>query len=292
MNAVEIRGLCKTYKEFALRGVDLELGEGFVGALIGRNGAGKTTLIKCLLELARRDGGEIRICGLPIPERGLEARALVGFVPEVPCLHEKLTPLAMGRIVSRFFRLWDQKRFEFLLERLAVPAGRKIRELSKGGRTKCQFALAMSHGAKLIVMDEPAASLDPVARREILSIMQEELERDGVSILISSHITSDLDKIADYFFVLDSGSIAISGTRIDLSERYRLVKGGLGEAELLVESAKAGLVRLMGMERGPHAFAALVEGREGAWRHLDARFLVENPSLEDLLILGSQGRKS
>ncbi|MDP3177408.1 MAG: ABC transporter ATP-binding protein [Spirochaetaceae bacterium] len=290
MNAIEINGLRKKYKDFRLEVESLELPEGYVGALVGRNGAGKTTLIKAILELVRRDSGEIRLLGLALPARSLEARAQVGFVPETLCLHETVTPRTMGRIVSRFFASWDGKRYDELLARLDIQADKKIKQLSKGQKMKCQVALALSHGARLLVMDEPAAGLDPIARREILAIMREELEREGLSILVSSHITSDLDRIADYFFVMDEGRVALSGTKVELAERYCLVKGGPAEAAVLERPDSAAGVRVLGIEKGTHGFAALVDGRREARRLLGESVVYENPGLEDVLALGAARR--
>jgi len=290
MKAIEIRGLRKKYKGFSLDVGSLDLPEGYVGALVGRNGAGKTTLIKAMLELVRRDSGEIRLLGLDLPARSLEARSMIGFVPETLCLSETTTSRTMGRIVSRFFPTWDGKRFSQLLERLEVPADKRIKLLSKGQKMKCQVALALSHRSRLLVMDEPAAGLDPIARREILAILREELEREGLSILVSSHITSDLDRIADYFFVMDGGQVALAGTKVELAERYCLIKGGASEAEVLERPLSAAGIRVLGIEKGAYGFAALVDGRREARRLLGDSAVYENPGLEDMLALGAARR--
>ncbi len=289
MNAIAVSGLVKRYRGFTLGGLDLELPEGYVGALIGPNGAGKTTLLKALIGLAPVDGGRIELLGLPMPAKDLEIKEELGFAPEQPCLFEGLTPLEMGELARPFFRGWDGKRYAELLARLSVEPRKRIKHLSKGAKMKCQLALALSRRARLLLLDEPAAGLDPEARRTVLDLVREEMEGEGRTALISSHITSDLDRIADYFFVLRGGKVALSGSRSDLEERLRLVRGDPAMAGRLEEACAAGRLGLLGLERGPAAFTALVDGAEAALAALDGRGLVERPRLEDLLVYGTKG---
>ncbi len=289
MNAVAVRGLVKRYRGFDLGKLDFEVPEGYVAALIGPNGAGKTTLLKALLGLAPLDSGEVEILGFAMPGEELRAKEEIGFAPETPCLYERLTPIEMGALAGGFFRAWDGARYAELLGRLDVPPRKRIKELSKGAKMKCQLALALSHKARLLVLDEPAAGLDPEARLELLDLIRAEMELEGRTALISSHITSDLDKIADFFFVLRAGRIVLSGSRTDLEERLRLVRGDPGQAELLEKAAARGSFGLLGMERGPRGFTALVDGGEAAAAAIGGHAVTEAPRLEDLLVYGTKG---
>ena len=226
MKALEVTNLTKRYRStIALDGVSLALEEGFVTGLVGLNGAGKTTLIKCVLNLVRANAGGIRVFGEDHwKERAVRSR--IGFVHEASYLPEQLHAADIERIARAAYASWDHAAFQHYLERFELPRRKKMKTWSKGMRMRLSLAVALSHHAELILMDEPSSGLDPIVRRDLLGVIGEELAREHRSFLISTHITSDLDRIADYVVVLDRGRVRLSVSRDQLGDEYALCRGG------------------------------------------------------------------
>ena len=189
--ALTVRGLCKAYPRFHLKDVTLHVPRGTVVGLIGENGAGKSTLIGAALGLLRRDAGVVRVLG----KETLDAETLgqVGVVFDGNNFPDMLSPAKLGRVLKRIYPSWDEPGYAALLERLGVPQDQKLREMSKGTRTKLSIVTALSHGSRLLVLDEPTSGLDPVVRDDILDLLWEFVQDEQNAVLISSHITSDLE---------------------------------------------------------------------------------------------------
>jgi ABC-2 type transport system ATP-binding protein len=286
MKVLEIRNLSKRYRSCALQEVSLELEEGYVMGLIGPNGAGKTTLIKLLLNLVPREGGEIRMFGLDALRHEREIKSRIGFVHETDYLIEDLTPLGMQQVVRRAYPRWEEKLYRGYLERFGLDPRRKIKTFSKGMRTKCALAIAFSHQAELLIMDEPTSGLDPLVRAEIVDLIAEQLQSEKRSFLISSHITSDLDKIADYVTLLDRGRVVLSASRNDIVENHHIVKGPL---ELLSNGTARLFLRL---RTNPYGFQGLTNRLEEVRAALGAQIVVERPNLEDIMLFTIKGERS
>jgi ABC-2 type transport system ATP-binding protein len=222
---LSVRGLTKRFEGFELADVSFEIPPGFVMGLVGPNGAGKTTTLKSILGLLRPDAGTVRVSGLDPQRDGVEARAQIGFVHDEPRFPRYLTLRDISAIVRRFYKGWDRKRFQHLMDAFELPPRKRFGVLSRGMRMKFALALALSHDAQLVVMDEPTTGLDPVFRRELLDVLQGLLENGRASILFSTHITADLDRIADYVTLLQDGRVVFSETKDDILERWGLVKG-------------------------------------------------------------------
>ncbi|MCK4516444.1 MAG: ATP-binding cassette domain-containing protein, partial [Spirochaetaceae bacterium] len=194
MNVLDVQSLVKSYKsKVALEGVSLRIEEGFVTGLVGPNGAGKTTLIKCVLNLTPADSGQIQVFGMD-HRRELEVRSRIGFVHESSYMFDQLNARETGTIARAAYDRWDAKTFAGYLDKFELPERTKIKTYSKGMKMRLALAVALSHEAELILMDEPSSGLDPLIRRELLEVIGEELAKEHRTFLISTHITSDLDR--------------------------------------------------------------------------------------------------
>lgn len=223
-NAVEIRGVTKKYDGFTLNNISFNVPKGSIMGFIGQNGAGKTTTIRSILNIISIDSGEIKIFGMDHvkDEAAIKERIAVVF-DELP-FHDTFTAQNMAKIFKGIYKNWNDEIYQNYLDRLQLPQKKKIGNFSKGMKMKLQIACALSHNAELLVMDEATTGLDPVVRSEILDIFLEYLQDDGHSILMSSHITSDLEKIADNVTFINRGEILLSGYKDKILEDHGLLK--------------------------------------------------------------------
>ncbi|NLE20745.1 MAG: ABC transporter ATP-binding protein, partial [Clostridiales bacterium] len=232
-NIFDIQNLGKRFKSFQLQGLSFSLPRGYIMGLIGPNGSGKTTTLKLMMNLMHKDTGEIAVFGQDHVKFEREIKQRVGIVYDEPVFYEQLSMRRMTGLIRPFYTRWNQAQYEGYLKRFDLDETQKIKTLSKGMRAKYALALALSHGAELLIMDEPTSGLDPVFRREMLDLLLEVMQREENSILFSTHITSDLDRVADYITFLDRGKLVFSQEKDSLYEQYRLVKGA---PEQLTES--------------------------------------------------------
>ena len=223
-NALEIKGLCKQYTGFALDNVSFSLPRGAVMGFIGENGAGKTTTIKAVLNLIRRDAGEIRVLGMDNirDERAVKER--IGVVLEDGCFLNTMNARQVDTLMGKAYQSWNPEQFFGFIRRFGIDENKKIKDYSKGMRMKISIAAALSHGAELLLMDEPTSGLDPVVRDEVLDLFYDFMQDEGHAILLSSHITSDLDKIADYITFIHGGRVALSEPRDELLDTYGVLR--------------------------------------------------------------------
>ncbi len=223
-NAIEINGLTKKYDGFTLDNVSFSVPKGSIMGFIGQNGAGKTTTIKALLNIIKVDSGEITMLGLDHIKGEYEVKESIAAVfDEIP-FHESFNAIRLNRMFKGLYKGWNEEQFFTYLDRFALPRKKKIKALSKGMKMKLQIATALSHGAKLLIMDEATTGLDPVVRNEILDIFREYLQDETNSILMSSHITSDLEKIADCVTFIDKGKILLTGYKDDILDSHGVIK--------------------------------------------------------------------
>lgn len=220
MNALEIKSLNKSYPGFALDNLNLTLPQGCILGLIGENGAGKSTTIKLILDLIRPDSGSITILGT---EHTRLSREDIGVVLDEVGIPECLTASQVGKVMKNLFNNWDSRRFEELLTQFSIPDGKIFKEFSRGMKMKLGIAVAMSHGAKLLILDEATSGLDPVVRDEVVTMLSEFTREEGHSILISSHIVSDLEKLCDYIAFLHKGKLMLYEEKDVLLSRYGIV---------------------------------------------------------------------
>ncbi len=270
-----LRGVVKRHRSFQLGPVDLEVPPGSVTALVGPNGAGKTTLIRIIMGLAAPSEGSVRLFGrVPDPD-DISTKAAIGFVPEEPFLYPEMTAQWHGRYAGAHFPTWDEALYRELLHRLGVPPQRQVKELSKGSRVKAELALALAHRPRLLVLDEPTSGLDPLVRGEVLQELARTAAGGKAGVLFSTHITEDVDRIADRVVFLVSGKVRLAEERERLRECWQElwldVRGQAPDAwaaaldpevVLDVEPAGAGYVRLIA--RDADAVLQKLQGRTPA----------------------------
>ena len=220
MNALEIKSLNKSYPGFALDNLNLTLPQGCILGLIGENGAGKSTTILSVLDLIRPDSGSITILG---KEHTRLSREDIGVVLDEVGIPECLTASQVGKVMKNLFKNWDSRRFDELLTQFSIPDGKIFKEFSRGMKMKLGIAVAMSHGARLLILDEATSGLDPVVRDEVVTMLSEFTREEGHSILISSHIVSDLEKLCDYIAFLHKGKLMLYEEKDVLLSRYGIV---------------------------------------------------------------------
>ncbi len=282
--ALEIKGLRKEYKNFRLNDISLHLPSGYIMGLIGPNGAGKTTLIKLILNLVQRESGEIKIFGTDNLIHETDIKSRIGFVHEEPHYYSYLRVKEMRALFSRFYIHWNDDRFYNLCGEFNLPLNKRISTLSRGTKMKLSLALALSHDADFLLMDEPTTGLDPVFRRDLLKKFSEIIQNENKAVLFSTHITSDLERIADYITYIQNGEILFSCTKDHLFETWALVKGG---NEILNHESKK---LFEGIRKGPYGFKALTSDKEAVQKALSGKnIILEKPSLDDIMILLSRG---
>ncbi len=249
MNAIEIRNLYKSYGDFSLSDLTLTLPSGCIMGLIGENGAGKSTTIKLLLDIVRKDSGSIRILGQDHLACGKED---IGVVMDDTSFPECLTPLQVGKIMRNIYPNWDNETYLDLLTKFSLPRKKSYHTFSRGMKMKLGIAVALSHNAKLLILDEATSGLDPVIRDEILDIFLDFTRDEAHSILISSHIVSDLEKICDYIAFLHKGQLMLCEEKDILYEQYGMIHCIAEDLRIFPRSA------VLGKKTTPYGIDAIV----------------------------------
>ena len=281
-NAIEVKGLCKDYGDFQLKDVDLTLPGGAILGLIGENGAGKSTTIKAILGLIRRDGGTVRVFGREITGDDPSYKEDIGVVLDEVSFHDPLKVPQVGRILSGVYRNWDGACFDAYVDRFQLPRNKKIKEFSRGMKQKLSIATALSHHPRLLILDEATSGLDPVVRDELLDEFLAFIQDEDHAVLISSHITSDLEKAADYVTYLHRGQVALQGAKDELLDAYgRLV---CSRADL--QGVDPDL--LLGTRMSQFGCEALVKDRR-AFRRRYPELTVDPVSLEEIMVFTVRG---
>ena len=252
-NFLEVNNLSKSFESFRLHDISFTLPKGYIMGLIGPNGSGKTTTIKLILNMLKRSSGEVKVMGLDniADEKTIKSDLGVVFDSDYFCGEWKVAQAEAA--VSLFYRNWDTSKFNELLKRFHIDPMKKVKELSRGMQMKLMLACAFSYDAKLLILDEPTSGLDPVSRDELLNILAEYIEDGEHSVLFSTHITSDLERVADYITYINYGELFFSGSKDEFVDMFRIVKGG--REELTVDLSQ----KLIGIRNFSTGFEALVK---------------------------------
>ena len=281
-NCIEIKGLCKSYGDFALKDIDRTLPGGSILGLIGENGAGKTTTIKCILNLIRRDAGEIALLGHDNIKEEQLAKQDVGIVLDECFFHDTLRPLDVGRVLAPAYKDWDGELFRSYLKKFGLPEKKLIKEFSRGMKMKLSLSAALAHRPKLLLLDEATAGLDPVVRDEILDEFLGFIQDEDHAILMSSHITSDLEKVADYIAYIHQGQVVLSDAKDAILDSYGRVGCTAAQLEAIAPDD------VLRVRKGSFGCEALVKDR-AAFARKYPMLLVERTTLEDIMLFVAKG---
>ena len=279
MNAIELKGLIKEYPGFRLGSLDLALPSGSIMGLVGENGAGKSTTIKLIMNAIKRDAGSVSVLGVDNQSRAFSGiKEDIGVVLDEAYYPEVLNSRDVGCVMAKTYRHWEPDTYENYLQRFGLPQDKAFRDYSRGMKMKLAIAVALSHQAKLLILDEATSGLDPMARDEILDIFNEYTRQEDRSILLSSHIVSDLEKICDYIAFLHKGQLLLCEEKDRLLEEYALVRLSRERLADLPENS------VVGVESDPYGVRALVRRDMGP-----PDLPLEHTNLEDIILFLAKG---
>ena len=273
-NKVEVKNLYKDFNHFTLGNLSFSIPCGYITGFIGKNGMGKTTTIKCLLSLIKHRG-EICVDGKDI--RHVDYLQDVGVIMDDSFLAKDWSLKLVNKAMKTGYRNWNEDLFFYHLNRFNLPIEVKVKELSRGMKIKLMLAIALSHKAKLLILDEPTSGLDPGMRDELTDMLQEYMEDENHTVLFSTHITSDLERIADYIIFINEGKIVAELSKEDFEEKFLIIKGGLDDFKMFDSKT------ILGYKKSAHSFEALVE-RE-SFLDQNSSFVIEVPDIEKVLVL-------
>lgn len=276
-NVIELNNVTKKFKNFSINQLDLDIKQGFITGFIGANGAGKSTVIKMIMNLLKPDAGEVRIFNQNYQNDEKAIKERIGFVFDGNVFFEGLNMKDIKRLVAPAYKHWNESLFRYYMEKFELPFNKPMKRFSKGMQMKASLAIALSHDAELIIMDEPTAGLDPIFRRELLTLLQEIMMDGQRTIFFSTHITTDLDKIADYIAFIQDGELILNQSVHDISENYALVKGGL---DLLDRDTEKAFIHV---QRRATGFEALTNDIATVKSIFGESVVIDEVSLEDIM---------
>ncbi len=286
MNTIlEVTGLKKIYKDFTLSDVSFSLQEDCITGFIGVNGAGKTTTLRAILNLISKESGTINFFGKDMQTNEKELKNRIGIVLDDGGFYDELSMSEMKSIIAPAYSTWSEQDYKAYMERFNLNPRQKISALSKGMRMKFALALALSHNADLLIMDEPTSGLDPLIRSQLMEILTDYMNQGGKSVFFSTHITSDLDKIADMLILIDNGKILFEEEKDTLIDNHRLVKG---DKKYLNEETRK---LFLNIQESSFGFTGLTKQLDLVQKSM-SDILVERPSIEDIMLGYIEGGKS
>lgn len=296
-NALAVKGLTKKYPDFILDEVSFRVPRGTIVGIIGENGAGKSTIIRAVLNLIEKDSGSIELLGKREPgiekpnldksgigksRIGFLDRNRVGVVFDGNNFPDTLSPGKLGKLLKTVYATWDENLYSALLERFSVPADKKIRKLSKGMKMKLSIAAALSHSPELLILDEATSGLDPIVRDDILDILLGFVQKESHAVLMSSHITSDLEKIADYIVFLRDGRVVFEKPKDELRYKYGIIKCGAAQFESIDKS------EVIAWRKLDYEWQVLIADRKAAQaKYPDA--VIDPATIDDIMLLFVKG---
>lgn len=277
---IEIRDLNKRMGEFMLQNISFSLAPGYVMGFVGPNGAGKSTTIKLMLNLLQKQSGSIKLFGLDNVKDEAAIKQQIGFVLDDTYFHEGMSVAQVAWLVSGFYQNWDDALFRQYIEKFNLPERKKVKELSTGMKAKLSLAVALSHHARLLILDEPTSGLDPVVRDDILAELFQVVKDPSRGVFFSTHITSDLDKVADFVTFIHNGKIILSITKDEINEKYAVVKGAKNQ----LPEVKSHLLRYRQTQFG---FEGITN--EAAKLRKQDRLVLEKARIEDIMLYFEKG---
>jgi ABC-2 type transport system ATP-binding protein len=279
-NYLELKGVSKNFPGFKLNNINFSLPKGYIMGFVGPNGAGKTTTIQLILNMLKKESGDILVFGKDNMKSERVIKQDVGIVFDSVFYVDSWTVKDTEKAVSIFYEDWKHDVFEEMINRFDLPKGKKVRELSRGMQMKLMLACAFSHNAKLLILDEPTSGLDPVIRDEFLEILQEYIKNGERSVLFSTHITTDLERVADYITLINKGNMIYTGSMEDLLDNYNLIKGKLRD---LTEELEKDIIGLRKTDMG---FEGLIEtSKSSQYKNC----ILDNAKVDDIIICMSKG---
>ncbi|QXE18603.1 ABC transporter ATP-binding protein [Clostridium sp. 001] len=282
--AISVRGLNKIYKNFSLKNVSFSVPKGSIVGFIGENGAGKTTTLKAILNLISRESGEIKILDHDNIKDEKYIKEQIGVVFDESNFHDTLNAKNISKFMAKIYKQWDSNLFFSYLDKFQVPKDKIVKEFSRGMKMKLCIAAALAHKPKLLILDEATGGLDPVAREEILDIFLDFIQDEEHSILLSSHVTSDLDKIADYITFIHDGQVVFSKSKDDLRENMGILKCGTSDFNNLSKE------EFINYRKNQFGYEVLINDKyDFIKKH--PKLVVDNTSIEDVMLFYIRGDK-
>lgn len=281
---LKVENLSKKYDGFALKNISFNLPKGSIMGLVGENGAGKTTTIKLILNLVKKDGGNINIFNLDNIEDEQKIKENIGVVFDNSYFHDNLMPKDISKIMNNIYSNWEDDIFLDYLRIFKLPKDKVVKEFSKGMKMKLSIAVALSHNPQLLILDEPTSGLDPIVRSEILDIFLDYIQDEEKSILFSTHITSDLDKIADYITFIHDGEIILSESKEELISNYGIIKCGKNDFQRIAKED------IIGYRKNQFSYEVLLKDKsKNSIKYKD--FIIDSANLEDIMLFYIRSEK-
>jgi len=285
-NALEVRGLNKRYpkSDFALKDVNLIVPQGTIMGFVGENGAGKSTTMGCIMNTLIKDSGSVQVFGTEMTDDATALRDQIGVVYDTNPFPEYLTPKQVGKAMAPIYTNWDEPLYRSLLEKLKLPYNKSIKSFSRGMTMKFQIAVALAHHPKLLILDEPTSGLDPMVREDILELLLDYVQDETNSVLFSSHITTDLEKIADYITFIHDGEVIFSDTKDELLYHYGIVRARAAQVSQLDPAD------IIASKNRGHQVDVLLRHREAARRKY-RDMVIDDASIEEIMLLIAKGQR-
>ncbi len=285
VNAIELEGVTKEYSAFSLDNISFQVPMGCIMGFIGENGAGKTTTLKAILNLIRINSGNIKVFGLDYVKDEKKIKEQIGVVFDESYFHDNLTLGHISKIMSKIYSNWQEEVFEQYIMKLKLPKDKIIKEYSRGMKMKLSIAAALSHEAKLLILDEATSGLDPIVRDEILDIFMEFIQNEEHTILLSSHITSDLEKVADYITFINNGRIVFCKSKDDLIYNYGVVHCGQEEFQKLDKN------HTVGVRKSQFGYEVMIDNKKELERRKEG-MVIDNTSIEEIVLFKIRGEQT
>ena len=282
-NNLELHNVSKTFSEFSLNDISFELPKGYIMGLVGSNGAGKTTTLNLIMNMMEKDGGSIKVFGKDHLEYEKQIKQDIGIVYDSSFFVDTWTVRELEKALSMFYDEWNHDTFIRMKEQFELPDKTRIGKMSRGMQMKLMLACACSHNAKLLLLDEPTSGLDPTTRSEILDILQDYIQDGEKSVLFSTHITTDLEKVADYITYLEHGRLVYTGSMEELLAKYCIIKGAPGE---LTEDLRQ---HLIGLSQTSLGFEGLIQ-TDTAKKYKG--FVLDSPTVDEIIVhIGKEAKR-